>query len=55
MYIRDYNKATTLYDTDAFIVDGSQETMYILVSDLYESLVGSKHFVTKDFLESKQY
>lgn len=55
MYIRDYNKATTLYDTDAFIVDGSQETMYILVSDLYQALIGSKGFVTETQLNAKNY
>lgn len=55
MYIRDYNKATTLYDTDAFIVDGSQETMYILVSDLYNALIGSKGFVTEEKLNAKNY
>ena len=55
MYIRDYNKATTLYDTDAFVVDGSQETMYILVSDLYQALIGSKGFITDKELNNKGY
>lgn len=55
MYIRDYNKATTLYDTDAFIVDGSQETMYILVSDLYQALIGNKGFITETELNNRNY
>lgn len=55
MYIRDYNKATTVYPTDAFIIDGSQETMYILASDLYEALVGSKGFITKDEVDERGY
>lgn len=55
MYIRDYNKATMVYDTDAFIIDGSQETMYILASDLYDSLVGSKGFITDKDLDARGY
>lgn len=55
MYIRDYNKTTRLYDTDAFVVDGSQETLYILVSDLYESLIGNKGFVTESWIINKGY